>query len=95
MMRDRRAQPSSTAGGTSPGRDSRWGAGFDTRTEYCRLGDWVAARAQSKLVGRALDAGRALVQDMGIDLRRTEIAGAKQLLHGPDVVSGLEEVGGE
>ena len=44
------------------------------------------------LVQRAPDASSSLVQDMGINHRRTDIAVAQELLYGPDIVSSLQQV---
>ncbi len=46
-------------------------------------------------VGRAADAAGPTVQNVRVDLGRGEGAVAEELLHGTDVVVGLEEVGGE
>src|SRR5262245_56197564 len=54
-----------------------------------------AVRSQVKLVGRAPDTGRALVQDVRVDLRCADVAVAEQLLDGADVPAGLQEVGRE
>ena len=51
--------------------------------------------SQVQLVSGAPDAGRPLVQDVSVDLRRADIAMAEELLHGTDVAAGLEQVGGE
>jgi hypothetical protein len=51
-------------------------------------------RSQTHPVRRAPDAGRALVQDMGVDLCRAHIAVAEELLDGPDIVVILEQMGG-
>src|SRR5580765_3039580 len=51
--------------------------------------------SQVELVGGASDAGRPLVEDMGVDLRRADVAVAEELLHRADVAAGLEQVRGE
>ena len=48
-----------------------------------------------KLVERAPDAAPALVQDMGIDHRRSDIAMAEQFLDRPDVVTAFQQMGCE
>jgi len=39
------------------------------------------------------DAAASAVEDMGVDHRRRDILVPQQLLHGPDVVAGLQQVG--
>src|SRR5215510_8264146 len=51
--------------------------------------------SQIELVGRAPDTGRALVQDVRVDLGRADVTVSEQLLDGADVPAGLQEVGGE
>jgi len=46
-------------------------------------------------VGRALDRQPRLVQDVGVDHGGRDVGVTEQLLDGTDVVSGLEQVGGE
>ena len=51
--------------------------------------------SQVELVGGASDAGRPLVKDMGVDLRRADVSVAEEFLHRADVAAGLEQVRGE
>ena len=51
--------------------------------------------SQVELVGGASDAGRPLVKDMSVDLRRADVAVAEEFLHRADVAAGLEQVRGE
>ena len=46
-------------------------------------------------VGRTRDAGRAAVEDMGVDHRGAHVIVAQELLNGPDIASIFEEVRGE
>ena len=46
-------------------------------------------------VGRAPDAQRASIQDVGVDHRRPDIVVAEQFLNRPDVVPHLQQVGGK
>lgn len=41
------------------------------------------------------NAARSAVQDMGVNHRRLDVAVAKDLMYGPDVMTILEQVGGE
>src|SRR5262245_31686495 len=52
-------------------------------------------RSQVELVGRAPHTGRALVQDVRVDLGRADVTVPEQLLDSADVLAGLQEVGGE
>src|ERR1043165_3515094 len=52
-------------------------------------------RTTRKKVGRTLDAEPPAIQDMGVDHRRAHVPVSQQLLHGPDVIAGLEQVGRE
>jgi hypothetical protein len=54
-----------------------------------------AARAQLELVEWAPDTSPALVQDVRIDHRRTNVAMPEQFLDRSDVVPGLEQMGRE
>jgi hypothetical protein len=60
-----------------------------------QVGGGRVAWSQVELVGGASDPGRSLVQDVGVDLRRADVAGAEELLHRADVAAGLEQVRGE
>ena len=40
----------------------------------------------------ALDAGRAAIESVGVDLRRADVTVSQKLLDGPDVVPRLEQV---
>jgi hypothetical protein len=46
-------------------------------------------------VGGALLPAASAIQDVGVDHRRLDSPMAEKLLHGADVVAGLEQVGGE
>ena len=49
----------------------------------------------SSAVGRAADGGGAAVQDVGVDHGRRDVAVAKELLDGADVVAILQQMGRE
>jgi hypothetical protein len=46
-------------------------------------------------VGGASDAGWSQIEDVRVDHRGADVTVAEELLHGPDVVVVLEQVGGE
>jgi len=49
-------------------------------------------RSQVELVGGASDAGRPLVEDMGVDLCRADVSVPEEFLHRADVATGLKQV---
>lgn len=52
-------------------------------------------RGSSKVgdqIGWALDARRAAIENVGVDLRRADVTVSQKLLDGPDVVPRLEQV---
>ena len=65
----------------------------------CGLGSCILGRvkyiAQLQAVSGAANAAASAVEDMCVDLRGRQIAMAKQLLNGSDVVSVLEQMCGE
>jgi hypothetical protein len=60
-----------------------------------RDGIAIDADGASGGVERAADPERAGLQDVGIDHRGADVLVAEEFLDGADIVSGLEEVGGE
>src|SRR5882672_10468865 len=52
-------------------------------------------RIDVEAVQRAHDSPGAAVEDVDVDHRGRDVAVAEELLDGPDVVAGLEEMGGE
>ena len=52
-------------------------------------------RALAQYVHRAADASSSAVEDVGVDHRGAHVPVAQQLLDRPDIVSVLEQVGGE
>src|SRR5262245_60854665 len=62
---------------------------------------WLGGRCStdrsegSEAVGGAFDGTGAAVEDVCVDHRGADIAMAEKLLHGPNVVPALEEMGGE
>src|SRR6478672_10380798 len=54
-----------------------------------------ADRRGTEAVGGAFDAAAAAVEDVRVDHRGADVAMPEQLLDGPDVVAGFEQMGGE
>lgn len=47
------------------------------------------------MVERAADADPSAIQDVGVNLRRADVAVTEELLYGTDVRARLQQVGGE
>ena len=55
----------------------------------------VALRGSSEIrhqIGRALDTGRAAVENVSVDLRGADVTVSQELLDGADIVARLEQV---
>jgi len=61
--------------------------------ESAAFGGWRLLR--SKAVGGADHTSSPAIEDMGVDHGRIDVAVAEKLLNRPDVVPGLQELGGE
>src|SRR5213593_719528 len=80
--------------GLPSGRSAR-GSGFGSgRTSLRRIGGLMRSPAVAFVQGAA-DTAAAAIEDVGVDHGGADVAVADELLDGPDVVAGLEEVGGE
>jgi hypothetical protein len=58
-------------------------------------GESFSLSLANEAIGRAVDEAQAFLQDMGVDHRGRHASLAQELLHCPDVVSVLQQMGGE
>ena len=55
----------------------------------------IKSSTAPKPIHRAAHAGRAAVENMGVDHRRPDVAASKEFLDSPDIVAFLQPVGRE